>query len=315
MAEALDYAHLQGVIHRDMKPGNIILKPLNRPDEPGEQPFRAILTDFGLVKLLEGDALTHAGTTLGTPTYMSPEQCEGLTLDGRTDLYSLGVVLYELVSNQLPFQFKSLSEAMATHMRGELPHPPRSIRPELPRVIDSILTKLLAKAPSDRFESGRALADALRSAMIAVDEAPTQVMLGGGPPPQENAADDPPQGFQLEIKTPGRESSFAALSRPTITIGRNVDNDIVLPANGVSRYHTRMQVSQGGWAVVDLGGVNGTWLGDIKLESDVSYPLKPGDNLQIGPYQLKLEGPLLEEPPTVPQPQSTELPTCRRTSG
>ncbi len=307
MAEALDYAHRQGVIHRDMKPGNIILKPLSRPDEPGEQPFRAVLTDFGLVKLVEGGSLTRTGTTLGTPTYMSPEQCEGLTLDGRTDLYSLGVVLYELLTNQLPFQFKSLSEAMATHMRGEMPHSVRAIRSDLPPILDPILTKLLAKAASDRYQSGQALSNALRSAMIALDEAPTQVMAGETPQANndaDNPADEPPQGYQLEIKTPGRDSSFAALSRPTITIGRNADNDIVLPAEGVSRYHTRLQAAHGGWAVVDLGGVNGTWLGDRKLEPNFSTTLKPGDNLRIGPYQLMLVGPATEEPPTIPQAQA-----------
>jgi serine/threonine protein kinase len=88
IAEALHYAHQQGIIHRDVKPGNIILKRLNEPDKTGEQPFRALLTDFGLVKLQEGSSITQSGTTLGTPIYMSPEQCAGQTLDGRSDLYA-----------------------------------------------------------------------------------------------------------------------------------------------------------------------------------------------------------------------------------
>ena len=103
ISEALDYAFQRGIVHRDIKPGNIMLKRLNRPDEPDEQPFRALLTDFGLVKLQEGSQLTQSGTTLGTPTYMSPEQCKGDKLDGRADLYALGVVLYELFTNRLPF--------------------------------------------------------------------------------------------------------------------------------------------------------------------------------------------------------------------
>jgi len=122
IAEALDYAYRRrAIIHRDVKPGNIILKRLSRPDEAGSQPFRALLTDFGLVKLQEGVSFTQSGATVGTPTYMSPEQCEGRELDGRSDLYSLGVVLYELVTNQLPFTFQTLSEAIATHQRGIRP--------------------------------------------------------------------------------------------------------------------------------------------------------------------------------------------------
>ncbi|MEI2709422.1 MAG: serine/threonine-protein kinase [Chitinophagaceae bacterium] len=117
IAEALDYAHRRKIIHRDVKPGNIILKRLSRPDEAGAQPFRALLTDFGLVKLQEGTSLTQSGATVGTPTYMSPEQCEGRELDGRSDLYSLGIVLYELVANKLPFTFQTLSEAIAAHQQ------------------------------------------------------------------------------------------------------------------------------------------------------------------------------------------------------
>ena len=135
IAEALDYAHRRGVIHRDVKPGNIILKRLSHPDEPGEQPFRAVLTDFGLVKLQEGIPMTQSGATVGTPAYMSPEQCEGMELDGRSDLYSLGIVLYELVTNRLPFSFQSLADAISTHRRGTRPAPPSEYRADAPGVL------------------------------------------------------------------------------------------------------------------------------------------------------------------------------------
>jgi len=290
IADALDYAHRRGVIHRDIKPGNILLKRLSRPDEPGEQPFRAMLTDFGLVKLQEGLNITQSGATLGTPTYMSPEQCQGEHLDGRSDLYGLGVVLYELFTNRLPFNFQNLSEAIATHNRGEMPTPATEIRPELPAIIDTILNKSLAKNPNDRYADGAELSDALRSAIISLEGAPTLIMA-----PQEmdilEQVNEPPPGFELIIETPGHPPSTVALTQAVITIGRHADNDIVLPAEGVSRYHTRLQATALGWEVVDLGGVNGTFLNDRRIRPDDPTPLTPGSHLRIGPYEIILQGP------------------------
>jgi serine/threonine protein kinase len=293
IAEALDYAHRARVVHRDVKPGNIILKRLTQPDEPGEQPFRAVLTDFGLVKLVESEGITRYGTTLGTPTYMSPEQCEGSDLDGRSDLYSLGVVLYELFTNQLPFRFKSLSEAMAIHIRGEMPQPPSRIRTDLPPFTDTILVGLLAKNPSERYASGRALAADLRSALYSLEDRTTRVMSFG--------PNEPPPGYKLRIETPGHDPSYVNLTRSSITLGRDADNHIVLPVEGVSRFHARLQASTTGWEIVDLGGVNGTWLNQRRLPANEREVLKAGDGLQIGPYRLVLEGPLGPSSPVRPE--------------
>ncbi len=290
IAEALFYAHGEGVIHRDVKPSNIILKPLSRPDSYEQQPFRAILTDFGLVKLLEGDSMTQSGTTLGTPTYMSPEQCEGLMLDGRSDLYSLGVVLYELVTNRLPFQFKSLSEAMATHLRGEMPSAASAVRPSLPPMIDNVLARALTKNVEDRYSSGEEMAESLRAAMYALEGAHTQVVSKSATAGAIAAAGlSLTQGYRLRIETPGREPSFARLSREILMIGRNADNDIVLPSEGVSRHHARLETQTGGWTVIDLGGINGTWLGEERLLPNQSVAFKAGLPLSIGPYKLFLE--------------------------
>jgi serine/threonine protein kinase len=215
IAEALDYAHRRKIIHRDVKPGNIILKRLSRPDEAGAQPFRALLTDFGLVKLQEGTSLTQSGATVGTPTYMSPEQCEGRELDGRSDLYSLGIVLYELVANKLPFTFQTLSEAIAAHQNNVQAAPASLLRPEVPPIIDSLLTRAMAKSPDQRFDTGAEMADALRSAFVALEGLPTRVMLHQELDILDQVA-EPPVGFELQIQTPGHADSLVALTRAVI---------------------------------------------------------------------------------------------------
>jgi eukaryotic-like serine/threonine-protein kinase len=304
IAEALNYAFQRGIVHRDIKPGNIMLKRLNRPDEPEEQPFRALLTDFGLVKLQEGSQLTQSGTTLGTPTYMSPEQCKGEKLDGRADLYALGVVLYELFTNRLPFEFKTLSDAIAVHSRGEMPPPAREIRSDIPTIIDTILLRSLAKQPDDRYADGAEMADALRSAMIALEGAPTQVMLREEMNILERVS-EPPPGHELIINTPGHPPSTVPLTQSVITLGRHADNEIVLPAEGVSRHHSRLQATALGWELVDLGGINGTLLNDRRLRADDPTPVTPGSRIRIGPYELTLQGPEIaafeQEAPTYQQ--------------
>ena len=290
IADALDYAHQRGIVHRDVKPGNILLKRLNRPDEPGEQPFRATLTDFGLVKLQEGVSLTQSGATLGTPTYMSPEQCAGKSIDGRSDLYSLGIALYELVTNRLPFTFQSLSEALSAHTKGEMHVPAGDLRNDVPPLIDTILARTLAKEPENRYSRGAEMAGALRSAMVALSGAPTQVMVREELDILDRVS-EPPPGFDLLIDTPGHSTSHVPLTKSVVTLGRHADNDIVLPAEGVSRHHSRLQATALGWEVVDLGGINGTFLNERRLRAEDPTPVAPSSQIRVGPYTLTLRGP------------------------
>lgn len=171
LADALDYAHSRGVYHRDVKPGNIILRPL----EPGRVSegglvFQPVITDFGLAKLAEGCVQSITGLSVGTPAYMSPEQCQGQPVDGRTDIYALGIVLYELTTGRIPFDVKSLAEAIRAHSY-DAPPPPRSLRPGMSSQVEEIILKALAKTPAARFARASDMATALRSAHAALPAA------------------------------------------------------------------------------------------------------------------------------------------------
>ncbi|UCG23423.1 MAG: protein kinase [Chloroflexota bacterium] len=289
IAGALDYAHQRGVIHRDVKPGNIILKQLARPDRQHEYPFRAILTDFGLVKLLDGESITKSGTTWGTPAYMSPEQCEGRQLGGRSDLYSLGVVLYELTTSRLPFKFQSLSEAIAVHRRGLMPRPAEELRGDVPRVVVDLLDKLLAKDPRRRFSSGQEMAGALAEALEEVWRRPTRASAPLFRDPAAEKKRRPGSNYQVRITAADRNERVAKVEAPEVTIGRDDSNDIVLQDDRISRTHARLKWNDGTWVLTDLGGLNGTWLEDQRLIVGRAVSLTLGAAFRIGPYLLRLE--------------------------
>lgn len=171
VAAALQYAHERGVIHRDIKPGNILLTSPSQPIEAEKdlpEDVQPVLTDFGLVRFLNSPEQTAAGQLAGTPAYMSPEQARGQLVDTRTDVYSLGVVLYELLAGHPPFEADTTMSVLMKHINEPPPAVP-DLRVELQRTLD----RALAKQPADRFQTPNEFAAAVDAAVRREAEAST----------------------------------------------------------------------------------------------------------------------------------------------
>ncbi|MBK9714939.1 MAG: PQQ-binding-like beta-propeller repeat protein [Kouleothrix sp.] len=154
IAEALDYAHNMGIVHRDVKPSNVIVDGADH----------AMLIDFGLAEMAEDALATADNAVLGTPHYMSPEQAAGRRADGRSDQYALAAVAYELLTGLPPFHGRSSTAVIHAHIY-ELPPPPTERQPSLPSAINTVLLRGLAKRPEDRYPSAAAFVAALRTAL------------------------------------------------------------------------------------------------------------------------------------------------------
>lgn len=176
---ALQHAHQQGVIHRDLKPGNIMLI-----ETEDEKDFVKVV-DFGVAKLMAGEdeaqRLTQTGEVCGSPVYMSPEQCMGQKLDARSDVYSMGVVIYEALTGRLPLLGKSMVETMSKHI-SEMPPAFNAVRPDLyiPERLETVVFRALAKNPDDRLQSMEALEQELE---FAVPRPAKSASLRGTLPP------------------------------------------------------------------------------------------------------------------------------------
>jgi len=173
VAEALEYAHSQGVVHRDIKPGNILLT----------KDGQAKVADFGIARSMETDSqLTQTGEIIGTPSYMSPEQCRGLTIDGRSDLYSLGATLYMVLARRQPFKGAS-GAALVHRIVHDRPPPLQSLVPDVPDNVLRLVQRLMAKHRGARYQTGKEVVAAIEEitqARFTVARSPVKTVVKSG---------------------------------------------------------------------------------------------------------------------------------------
>ena len=160
VAEALDLTHSKGIVHRDIKPSNIFLSSENR----------AIITDFGIARLERSSKpyQTRTGVILGSPAYMSPEQVLGRPVDGRADLFSLGLILYEASTGKRPFEGDDLVPLFKAILE-DVPLDPRKVDSSVPQLLSQLIMRSISKSPEKRFQTGKEMADALRSCLKTIE--------------------------------------------------------------------------------------------------------------------------------------------------
>lgn len=315
-AEGLAYAHSQGMIHRDIKPDNMLLRAVS--GTPGRYALK--ITDFGLARMAEGSTMTATGTAMGTPAYMSPEQCQGVHVDLRSDIYALGVVLYEVTTGYLPFTAATLSEAAYKHVFVP-PTPPRQVRADLPPELEEIVLRCLAKRPEERFASATEIAVGLRALLGRADPTLTHATVMAHPnepppvspqgvvltPPPQPTAVMPSSGTlppampslsgaahlpRIQVRdSSGNLLRVVELTSDGVTVGRQSTNTLVLESEGVSRSHMRVDWDGRQVTVTDLGSSNGTLLGAVRIPARVAQPWGWREIVRVGPFWLRLEPP------------------------
>jgi serine/threonine protein kinase/tetratricopeptide (TPR) repeat protein len=253
LCEGLAYAHAHDVVHRDLKPGNIYVLPNGQ----------AKLLDFGLARLGNSSEFTQSGVILGTPNYMSPEQVRGERVDARSDIFSLGAVFYELLSNRKAFDADSM-QGVLYHVLNDEPESVRHWVPDLPDAIISVIERALAKEPERRFQNATEMRDALRQARATVPEALLAAPRGGPAPRPAPAAPLPPPPVLSSMPTVAPASpTLVEASAPTMAPPMPMSPPMAVPppppapAGKGARFVPQAEIGRGPKGTLFRGGDSG----------------------------------------------------------
>jgi serine/threonine protein kinase len=210
----LDYAHKQGIVHRDVKPGNLMVIGGPAAGSDDVEGMTVKLADFGIARAAEQTRLTQVGSVVGTAAYLSPEQSRGEEATGISDVYSLGVVTYQLLTGRLPYEGNSLAE-LAIRRENERPLPPSSYEPDVPPELSSAVLRALENEPEDRYADALGFGAALRDGLEGIEpssEAPTRA-LGGDSTAATRVVAREPRTPAAPVPVP-RRTAAAPRSRP-----------------------------------------------------------------------------------------------------
>jgi len=297
IARALDHAHRKGVVHRDVKPSNIMILPDGQ----------AKILDFGVARL-PASQLTGAGQLIGTPAYMSPERSREEDADGRTDVFSLGAVLYEMVTGRRPFQGRTIPEVLRAVETLDPPPPSRSV-PEVPARLDDVVARALQKQLDRRYPTAGALADAL-DALIR-GRAPETPKDAAPPRPDPELLKKvsttrragvslrlpPTLRVSVAILSGSLQGEVFSLDQPRLVIGRagaETDTpDVALPDSEVSGHHAAVECYGERVLLRDLGSTNGTFVGESRV---TQRELEDRTEFRVGRTSMLLTLTPLDEP-------------------
>ena len=291
---ALAYAHQRNIIHRDVKPSNIMI----------EESGRVVLADFGLARLTTMRSDTETGTIKGTPAYMAPEQALGRSSNPRSDIYSLGVIFYELLTGRQPYSDENPLAIAMKHVSDPL-IPPRAVVPEIPEEVEKIVIRSMIKNPNERYSTAKDFLQDLTKVRLKIKTTrlPTaslsSLQLSSDKIASWTTPDRPEgrHGLQVSMHFIDTGQILNLRLNREYTIGRKHKSQPIVPDIdlspfkafewGISRLHASVSVLEDELTITDIGSSNGTWHAGKRLLINHPYKLVHGDIVYLGKLKIQ----------------------------